>query len=100
MNFNWGMIVLVVVVIAILILYSKSKESFTVDEQEKMDISQKVSKYIKPDTNYVDYLKFLVENKNKSYILVKNDTFYELRILSKNNNLTASSVYSYIKNEK
>lgn len=101
MNLNWGLlIIIIIIIIFVTLLFYPRKESFTVEEQDKLAISRKVSTFVKPNTDFIDYLKFLVENNNKSYILINQDTFYEIRILSKNNRLTTTKVYDYIKNEK
>jgi hypothetical protein len=85
-----------------------SRERFTSGEEavynqtleQKLVISKKVSEYIHKDTDYIDYLKFLNRNDNIFRKLVDQDTFYEMRLLSKSGKLTLDVVFSYIKDEK
>jgi len=86
-----------------------SRELFTIKEleavyakihEQKLVISKKVADYIKGDTEYVNYLKFLSQNGNVSTKLIAQDVFYEMRVTAKTGKLTPDIVYSYIKNEK
>lgn len=89
--------IIVGLVFIALFLRKRSLESFTADASQAK-FAKDVVAFIKADTTYSDFLDFLVEQKNKSYKLLRQATFYELRFLKRANNLTPNSVLQYMDN--
>jgi len=93
-------IIAIVLGLLVYIKFFKNKKESFVDDPKKMEISQIVADFIKPETEYINYLEFLKNIKNTSYKLIEQDVFYELRIMAKIGKLNKDIVYSYIKDEK
>jgi hypothetical protein len=78
-------------------VYTRKKESFnTASEQGKHVMSNKIKAFLQKDTKYTEYLDFLVENKNTSYKLLKQETFYKLKDLLKQGELTDTALVSFM----
>jgi hypothetical protein len=70
-------------------------EPFT-ETSEKTEIANKIYKFIRPDTKYSEFLDFLKKINNKSYNIIKQETFYEMKTLYKMNNLKVSDIVNYL----
>jgi hypothetical protein len=83
--------ILAAIVIYILFFYETDKETFVGDGLSKDLIS-----FLQPTTTFSEYIDFLVKSNNKSYKLLKQDTFYELKFLKRENNLTQKSIKPFM----
>jgi hypothetical protein len=89
---NMNVIVIVIIVIIILCCLNTNKESLTnVD-----DMSNKINKFMTEETTYSEYIELLKMNNNISYKLVSPETFYELKLLIKQNKLTPTIIQGYM----
>lgn len=73
--------------------YYTSTENLT---NTNIDITNKIKNFITPNTTFIEYINFLKENDNRSYNLITQDTFFELKFLSKQNKLTNEVITGYI----
>jgi uncharacterized membrane protein required for colicin V production len=60
------------------------------------DFAILIKNYLKADTEYKDYLDFLVAHNNQSYKILSQETFYELKMLLKMDALTVEKIASYL----
>lgn len=97
--YNTLIILLGIIVIAVVIylVFSKQKENLTVDQTKKDKLANDIVKFLKKDTEYKEYLDFVVKIPyNLSIKILDQEVFYEMKFLLKNNNLNANSVKKYI----
>ena len=59
-------------------------------------MSKLIKDFLKSETEYKDYLDFLVANNNQSYKILEQETFYELKMLLKMNALTENKIGEYL----
>lgn len=52
------------------------------------------------DVSYSAYLDVLKQNKNSSYKLIEQDTYYELKLYFKNKNLSLAKIYEFMSDMK
>jgi hypothetical protein len=84
-------------VIILYIFYQQNtQENLTVDDVKKKYISESIKEYLKADTDYKDFLVFLTKIDNRSYKLIQQETFYEMKFLLKNNLLTVDNIMKYM----
>jgi hypothetical protein len=88
------------VIIAVVMMYflffrDANNEAFTEDITQTK-LAKAIVGFLKTDTTYSEFLDFLVKSNNKSYKLLKQETFYELKFLQKSNNLTQKAVMQYL----
>ncbi len=83
-------------IIIIYIFYQRNKqENLTVDDRKRF-VGETIRSYLKPDTDYKDYLEFLTQIKSDSYKLLDQQIFYEMKFLLKNNDLTVDKIMNYM----
>ena len=94
------MIVKIIIIIIIgFILYNILKnqtEKLENENPKKRELAEKILKEISNDISYVDYLNILTNNKNTSYKLLEQETFFEIKYLFKNNKLTLEKIIEYM----
>jgi hypothetical protein len=93
-NMNYMIIGLFIIIIYI--FYQRNKqENLTVDDRKRF-VGETIRSYLKPDTDYKDYLEFLTQIKSDSYKLLDQQIFYEMKFLLKNNDLTVDKIMNYM----
>jgi len=91
------MIVYIIVAIVLYFVFVNrtAKETFVADDAQSQ-LGRKIADFVKADTTYSEYLDFLVKHTNKSYKLLQQDTFYELKFLQRGNKLTLGTVMQFM----
>lgn len=87
---------IIIIILAYFLYKSFCKKTENLTNDTKKEISAILKAYINANSNFVDYLKVLTANKNTSYNLLKQDTFFELKFLAKQNKLTEDIIISYM----
>lgn len=64
--------------------------------KEKKDVATQINDFLKTDTNFRTYIDFLNKLRVKSYNLIKQETFFELKFLKRQNTLTVDTIVSYM----
>jgi len=87
----------IAIIIVLFFLKKESKESIAdVDIDPKSKLAKLIKDFLKTDTEYKEYLDFLVQNSNMSYKILEQETFYELKMLLKMNRLTEDAISDYM----
>ena len=87
---------IIILLIVGYILFFNKRENLTPIDSSKQEMSLKIQDFLKVDTNYIDYINFLRENKNTSYALIDEEIFYEMKYLLKQNKLNATEILKYM----
>lgn len=92
MKFDKNKKILLGIVLVLLVggYFFVNREQFEATEpvrSEKEVLADKISAFMTKDTKYTEYLDFLVTNKNTSYKLLDQETFYEMKTRKKNTGL-------------
>ena len=73
----------------------KDTETFTGDS-EQARIGKDILAFLKSDTTYSQFLDFIGKRNNKSYKLLKQESFYEMKFLKKSNKLTKTTIMQFM----
>lgn len=98
MNYN-NIIIAFIIIILFLYFYNSSPsalEKMTNSSNYAESLSKDISSFITTNTTYTEYLDFLKSKSNKSYNIINQETFFELKFMAKNNSLTPQIVAKYI----
>jgi len=98
MNYNNFILAFVII---ILFLYFYNSTLYTSEKMSNSSnyiesLSKDISSFITKDTTYSEYLDFLKSKSNKSYNIISQETFFELKFMAKKNTLTPQVVAKYI----
>jgi hypothetical protein len=73
--------------------YIENVSSTSTEKSEKAkSLAKAIMEYLKPETEYTDYLDFLVKNNNSSYKVLEQESFFEMKMLLKMKNLTSDVI--------
>jgi len=75
--------------------YKTQTETFTGDSEQEA-IGRDILAFLKPDTTYSQFLDFIGKKNNKSYKLLKQESFYEMKFLKKSNELTKTNIMQFM----
>ncbi len=91
-------ILIIIIVGFILYNISKNKTEKLENVDPKMELAKEIVKKFTEteDLQYVDYLNTLQANNNTSYQLIKQDTFFEIKFLFKNKQLSLGKIIEYM----
>lgn len=85
--------IVLAVVIVVVYFWFKNTESYTEGwSTKRSELSSKIASYIKPETQYTEYLDFINKLNNTSYKILEQEVFYTLKFLAKQGGLTAEAV--------
>lgn len=92
---NQYLICIILLVVGYFLFFEK-KENMTEEKSLKQELSLKIQNFLTSETKYVDYITFLKENKNTSYVLINQETFYEMKYLLKKGKLDSTEIIKYM----
>lgn len=84
----------------LVLLYCVSRESFSPDNKEDMDLIRGIQRFVYPTTQYEDYIEFLTNNDNQYPKLADFTTFVVLQNLKKIGELTVDNIAKFMTNEE
>lgn len=91
-------LILLIIIIVIIIYYNFFGKVEKMDNipQDKLQLVIAIKTFITPSSTYGDYIDMLKENKNTSLNATTNESFSELRFISKNRVLTNNDILNYL----
>lgn len=101
MMFNTNQILLVIISLVVLMMiytkFLKPIEKLTDTAENKDKLANDILKFLKNNTTYKEYLDFIVQIPyNLSTEIIKQEVFYEMKFLRKNNRLNKNAIKKLI----
>jgi hypothetical protein len=76
-------------------LLTNVNSNSSVSEKKRLLING-IKEFINPDTSYGDFIDELKRLRNTSFEIIKSESFYELKFISKTRNITDDDILVYL----